>query len=276
MALRTDGQAVAAGEGSDKAPLEREELRDVIELALWAGQLLLQYGAETARVEETVHRLGTGLGCDWMDILVSPNALVVTTISGEEFRTRVRRVVHFGVDMTRLSAVNRLSRRVSAGELDRFGVRSELVRISELKPHYNRWLVTAMVGLACAAFSRLFGGDWPVFGVTFVASAAATVVQGELARRHFNQLLSAVAVAFIAALIAGLATRLELGERPQLALAASVLLLVPGVHLINAAEDLLKGHLVTGAIRGLSGGLVSLAIALGLLVAISLLGISGL
>jgi uncharacterized membrane protein YjjP (DUF1212 family) len=259
-----------------KPPLEREALRDVIELALWAGQILLQHGAETERVEETVHRLGTVLGCDWMDILVSPNALVVTTISGEEFRTRVRRVVHFTVDMTRLSAVNRLSRRVSAGELDRIGVRSELERISSLSPHYNRWLVILMVGLACAAFSRLVGGDWAVFAVTLIASAAAMALRQELAQRSFNNLLAAIAVAFIASLLAG-APRLFLPTfRADLALTASVLLLVPGVPLINAAEDLLKGHLVIGTARGIGGGLITLAIALGLLLAIAILGIGGL
>ena len=33
-----------------KPPLDHETLRDVIDLSLWAGQLLLQNGAESARV----------------------------------------------------------------------------------------------------------------------------------------------------------------------------------------------------------------------------------
>lgn len=259
-----------------KPPLDREELRDVIDLSLWAGQLLLQNGAETARIEETVHRLGTGLGCDWMDILVSPNALVVTTTSGEEFRTKVRRVVSFHVDMTVLSAVNRLSRRVRVGELDRFGVRAELERIAHLSPHYNRWLVIVMVGLACAAFSRLFGGDWPTFAVTWLAAATATLVRQELNRRRFNPLLTTATTAFVAGLLAGSTAVFQFGNTPQHALAASVLLLVPGVPLINSAEDLIQGHIVIGLVRGFTGVLISLAIALGLLLAISLLGIRGL
>ena len=58
-----------------KPPLEREALRDVIDLSLWAGQMLLQHGAESARIEETVHHIGTGLGADWLDILGSPNMI---------------------------------------------------------------------------------------------------------------------------------------------------------------------------------------------------------
>jgi uncharacterized membrane protein YjjP (DUF1212 family) len=259
-----------------KLPLTYEELRDIIDLALWAGQLLLQHGAETDRIEEIVHRLGTGLGCDWMDILVSPNAIVVTTVSGAEFRTKIRRVVNLGVNFGIVAEVTNLCRRVSAGELDRAAVRTELERISTMPCFYNRWLAVLMVGLSCAAFSRLFGGDWYVFGVTFVAAATAMSVRQELTHRHFNGLLIVVGTAFVATLLASSATFLRLSSQPQLALIASVLLLVPGVHLINAVEDLLKGHLVTGLVRGMLGVLVTLGIALGLVLAMNLVGITGL
>lgn len=259
-----------------KEALEREELRDVIDLSLWAGQLLLQNGAEAERVEETVHRLGTALGCDWLDVLVSPNAIIVTTSSGPEFRTKVRRVTGMRVDMTVVSAVNRLSRRVESGELTRIQARSELVRISSTPPHYNRWLTVALVGLACAAFSRLFGGDRAVFIVTLAAASAAMFVRQELTRRHINALLTVIITAFVAGLIASSAAVFDWGDTPQTALSAAVLLLVPGVPLINAAEDLIKGHMVIGLVRGASGMIVSLAIALGLLLAMTLAGVPGL
>lgn len=256
-----------------KPPLHYEELREVITLSLWAGQLLLQHGAESQRVEETVHRLGTGMGCDWMDILVSTNALTVTTISGGEFRTKIRRVPVLGVNMTIVDEVNTLSRRVTAGELSRSQIRAELKRISTTPPRYNRWLVVAMVGLACASFSRLFDGDWPAFGVTLVSASVAMVVRQELTRRHFNALMVVVMTAFVAGLLASSATLFEWSAQPQTTLIASVLLLVPGVPLINGVEDLIKGHLVTGMARGMLGLLVSAGIALGLLVAMLLVGV---
>ena len=56
--------------------------------------------------------IGLRLGCDSLDILVSPNGLLVTTISGGEFRTRLRRVVHFGVNMAVLDQISLLSHRL--------------------------------------------------------------------------------------------------------------------------------------------------------------------
>lgn len=266
-------ESLSYSDTTAKTPLDRESLRDVIDLALWAGQLLLQHGAESERIEQTIHRLGTGLGAHWMDILVSPNVIAVTTISGEEFRTKIRRVIGLSVNLTIISAVNRLSRRVESGELDRFGVRKELDRISQITSHYNRWLVVAWVGLACAAFSRLFGADWGAFAGTFIAASAAMVVRQELTRRHYNVFLIVIATAAVAGLLASAVVRLGGTATPRAVLAASVLLLVPGVPLINSADDLIKGHMVTGIVRGITGLLYSLAIALGLLLAIHTMGV---
>lgn len=259
-----------------KEPLNREALRDVIDVSLWAGQMLIQNGAESQRVEETVHRLGTGLGCDWMDILVSPNVLIVTTTSGIEFRTKVRRVVGMRVDMSIISVINDISYRVDDGTLDRFAVRAELEWLDKMNSHYNRWLVIAMVGLACAAFSRLFGGDVPTFFATFVAASAAMFTRQALTRNFFNPYLIIISTAFVGGVIASLAKVLGLLDDASTALAASVLLLVPGVPLINAAQDLINGHNVTGITRALIGGLISMAIALGLLMAITITGVTGL
>lgn len=259
-----------------KEPLDRETLRDVIELALWTGQILLHAGAQSARVERTVHRMGTALGADWMDIVVMPEGLMVTTVSGEEFRTRIRRVVSLSVNLALIAEINALSRKVAEGKLDRFQVRRELQRLESLRVSYPRWLVVLMVGLACAAFSRLFGGDWLTFGVTFAASSAAMFVRQTLTRTYLNTLLVIMVTAFVAGVIPGAASLSGLLLRPETALAASVLLLVPGVPLINAARDILRGYIVTGMARGIWGFVISLCIALGLLVALQVTGVSGL
>ncbi|MDZ4764001.1 MAG: threonine/serine exporter family protein [Chloroflexota bacterium] len=258
-----------------KPPLDRDSLRDVIDLALWAGQLMLAHGADTARIEETTHRVGTALGATWMDILVSPNAVVITTTSGEEFRTKVRRVVALGVNMAILDAVNALSRRIESGEWDRVAVRRELERIGAMRHDYPRWLIAAAVGAACAGFSRLFGGDGGAFAVTFAAAGIAMLVRQALQHRHFNALIAIIPTAFTAGMIAASGVHFGMTATPEPALAASVLLLVPGVHLINAMRDLLMGHIVTGLVRGVTGALISVCIAIGMLLALGALGIQG-
>jgi uncharacterized membrane protein YjjP (DUF1212 family) len=81
--------------------------------------------------------------------------------------------------------------------------------------------------------------------------------------------------AFAVRVIASAALLFNLGNQPQLALVASVLLLIPGVPLINSVQDLLKGYMLTGIARGVTGGMIAACIALGLLLAMSLLKVNG-
>jgi uncharacterized membrane protein YjjP (DUF1212 family) len=256
----------------EKPPLDRLTQADIIDLVLWAGQLMMQNGADTQRIEETCHRLGTGLGCDWMDILVSHSAIIATSVSAGDFRTKLRRVPRIGVNMSVVAQVNDLPYRVEHGELDRTSARTELERIARLGNLYNRWLVVFMVGLSCAAFARLFEGDIYAILVTFVASSIAMIIRQELQKLHFNYLLITATTAFVAGFIASMSEIIKIGETPEASLAACVLLLVPGVPLINSVEDLIKGHITTGISRGMMGILISAAIALGLTLAMALTG----
>lgn len=254
--------------------LDRQELADVVDLALWAGTLLMHSGAESERVEETVHRIGTSLGANWLDILVSPNVLIITTSSIDgEFRTKVRRVSSMGVRLDIVDAINDLSRRIEHEHLDRKQVRSEIERIAHLKP-YNRWLVAFMVGAACAALSWLVGGDAVVFVITFLASTVAQIVRQQMLKHQFNIFLTAVATATVAAFIASTAVLWQLSPRAQVAISSAVLLLVPGVPLINAAEDIIKGHMLTGLTRGFIGAIITAAIAIGITLALGILQVS--
>ena len=261
-------------EAESSPTLDRHELADVVDLALWAGTLLMHSGAESERVEETVHRIGTALGANWLDILVSPNVLIITTSSVDgEFRTKVRRISSLAVRLDIVDAINDLSRRIETERLNRVQVRAAMEHIARLQP-YNRWLVAFMVGAACAALSWIVGGDEIVFIVTFVASAVAQIVRQEMQRHHFNLFLTAVATATVAAFIASTAVLWDFSPRAQVAISSAVLLLVPGVHLINAAEDIIKGHMLTGLTRGFIGAIITLAIAIGITLALGLLQVS--
>ncbi len=259
-------------EDDELTSLSRAAMQEVIDLSLYAGQLLMQFGADTKRVETIVHHLGTGLGAEWLDVFVSPNALIISTTDHREFRTKVRRVMRLGgVNMSGIAEISDLSHH--AAQLDREFVLHRLDEIATQPRHYGPIVQCGMVGLACAAFSRLFGGDWAVFGVTWVAASTAMLLRHELSKRQHNFALNAIITAFVATLLASSATLFGWSDEPQIALAASVLLLVPGVPLVNAVEDLLSEHWVVGIVRGVVGLIITMSVALGIVLALGIVQI---
>lgn len=258
---------------SGKQPLSYEALRYIIDLALWSGQILLQHGASSERVEETVHRIGTGLGCNWLDVDVTLQAVTVTAISGEDFRTKTRRVVRGVINFQIVAQVNDFGHKVSEGQLDRHALRARLMTIEQEPPGYTPWVTTLAVMLALAAFSQLLDGDWVAFVATFMGGGVGMLLRRLLTNHYFNPYIIVVACAFAASLTAAVVDVWGLTTTPGVAMVASVLFLVPGVPLINSAQDIMRGYTANGIARGVDGLVISMAIAVGLFFALSIVGL---
>jgi uncharacterized membrane protein YjjP (DUF1212 family) len=245
-----------------RPPLSRDELREVLTTALRAGQLMLENGANTARVEETVHRLGTALGAEWLDVYVTPGGIIATDTSYGEHRTKIQRVVKSGLDLSRVAAVIELSRRAELEKKSCDAVRLALEQIATQSRQYARWPTTLAVAVACACFAALFGGGSPEIVVTLIAAGAAQTLRDVLARFNLNRLLAA---GVVAAAASGLALSLStLGAAPAPTVLASVLLLVPGVLMVSSIADLFRGDTLSGLGRAASAFLTLAAISAGI------------
>ena len=148
-------------------------------------------------------------------------------------------------------------------------------RLDAVKPEkYNRYFVVFMVGLSCASFAHLSGGDQLICFITFIASACGMWVRQSLSARHYNPAVVFAVTAFVASMVSGMALKFGWGAHPEIATAASVLLLVPGVPLINSLADMLKGHVNMGMSRWAVATLLTFSTCLGIVLALSLLNVS--
>lgn len=249
------------------------EQHDVTCLCAQAGLTLLQHGAESALVESVARRLGLALGMDTVEIALMANGLTISTVTGGRTDTLVRRNQDRGINMHMVTEVHRMVLDAESGRLNGAGV---AMRLAELKPlRYNRWLVSFMVGVSCAAFARLIlqskglPMDLGTGVFVFTASAVAMHVRQWLAHLHFNPLVTFAATAFVAISIAAQGIIHGWVAQPKIAMAASVLLLVPGYPLINAVSDMVKGYINTGISRGVMAVLLLLASCGGIVLAMT-------
>lgn len=247
--------------------------RAVSRLIAQAGQMLLAHGAESTLVGHITHRIGKAAGMDEVEVSLSASSLVVTTVYNEHCVTTARRSPDRGLNMRVVTQIQRICIMMEKGILDYQLAQKKLNQISPER--YNRWLVVVMIGLSCAAFSRLAGGDWAVFAMTFLASSLGMIVRQEFGHRHFNPLLNFAITAFVTTLISAQAVIYGVGDKPQLVMASSVLMLVPGFPLINSVADMLKGYVNMGIARFVMASLLTLATCLGIVGAMSITNVLG-
>jgi uncharacterized membrane protein YjjP (DUF1212 family) len=249
------------------APVE-----DVAHLALQVGRLLFENGADTAEVQESVVRFAAAFGCE-AHLMVTYEMLLLTLVAGGQFRTKVGyRVPGLNVNMTAIAEVIDQVTKAENGHPEIGKIRAELESTEHRSTLYNRWIVVVGLGLTAASLARLFGGDWPTFGIAWLAGSAGTWMRQELGRRKSNLFFIPFAASLVSGVIGGVAVLLGMSGTPALCLVAPGMIIVPGVPLVNGVQDMFKNHISTGIARLGLGVLITLAIAFGLFVATILTG----
>ncbi|WP_418184984.1 threonine/serine ThrE exporter family protein [Aliarcobacter vitoriensis] len=242
-----------------------------------AAVLMSEYGAESILIEQTAQRLGKVLGASSVEISLIPSAIVLTTLYHGQSVTTTRRVHHKPINMNIVCQIQNIVLKMEKKEREvNYDISYLYTILKQLEPnYYNRWLVIFMVGIACASFAYLQGGDLKAVGITFIASSIAMFTRQELAKRRFVMIISFGITAFVATVIAGLSKIYGLSETPNIALAASVLLLAPGFAFVNSILDSFKGYMMMGWGRWMDGMILTLATSVGIILAIAILGLKG-
>lgn len=254
--------------GLGKPPVGAEQLRDLVATALDAGGILMQAGATIPVVEQVVHRLGTSMGADWMDIYCTPTGIIAMATSGGEHRTRVQRIVGFGVDLARVDAIMALSREAETKHLSIQEVRVRLAAIREKPRTYGRWLTMVAVAIGCGAFAFRVGGSPADVAATIAVAASGQWLRVTLLARNLSPLVTTAAVSTLIAVL-GILVGLRAPISTNVVTSAAVLLLVPGVFLVGAVYELISGNLVSGLARGAYAALLIMAIGAGIVLTFS-------
>ncbi len=231
------------------------------------GAALMSSGASTHRTRLTLERLANGLGFK-IELLITQRALMVTVVDDEQEHlvSRLKRTSPHGVNFKIVSGISRMSWHVLEENWTIEQIEIELRRLKKL-PHYPRWVVLTVVGLAGAAFCRIFGGGLLDMLVAFSATLAGLFVRQTAVYKKFNPYISIYFASLTASLIAGSAEFFAIGSNYDAAFSTSVLFLVPGVPMINAVTDMMDGNIQNGIVRLFNGLIIAFAIAMGVFTA---------
>lgn len=247
--------------------------REISRIVAKAGYLLLKNGVETRVVVNIVQRLGKALGVDSVDINLTASGFVVTTRKDRHCITTSRSCVGYTINMQVITKIQHICLLAERKLLTVTEVCDRLKHIDTY--HYNRWLIILMIGLSCASFCHLRDGDFAISLLTFVASSIGMFIRQELTKLRFNHVLVFAVTAFATTLISSLGVIYHIGNQHFLAMACSVLMLVPGFPIINSVADMIKGYVSMGIARGVTATLLTFGISLGIVGAMSLMGVWG-
>ena len=149
-------------------------MNEILQVAMFAGQMILENGGETYRVEETIWRICKIYGADEAESFATPTGIMASICHQGKTYSLTRRVSNRTVNLDKIDKVNDLSRSIQSKKLSVSDFKRELDKINNLNT-YSFLIVILFSGLAAGSFSILFGGN---FKDAFSAFLIGLVIKG--------------------------------------------------------------------------------------------------
>ena len=236
----------------------------LLHLCMDFGTQMLEVGAETSRVEDSVKRILEAHDKKAISIFAIPTLLLVTFEDDEGIPyTSSVRIKNITSHFDRLDRLNHLSRTLCSGEvksLEYFQEQLELIRQSKLYKLPVLLLAAVVVGMG---FSYVFGGTVADILWSGPIALAMKAFYELLDRAKLNSTYVNLMASFSAGFLAELFFRLNLLAHPSIVTVAVVMNLVPGMLLTNAIYDIIHKDFTAGLNKLIESVFVAVALAVG-------------
>ena len=244
------------------------------------AERLHAYGTTAQRLEGAINAVASKLhlGCEpWSN----PTGMILTFSDperppGESDTTRVIRLPPGETDLYKLCEADRIAEDVMAGRLDLASGHVALLALD--RPRSANWNAMQVIafGLASAAVAGLLRLPW--LDIATAGGTGLLIGLLELAKGGHPQLkeagdaLAALLAAFIAIAVASFVAPLNLNT----VIIVSLIVLLPGMTLTNAVNELTSQHLVSGTARFAGALTTVMKLAIGTAIALTLAQLFGL
>ncbi len=255
----------------DQVTLDKHAL--LMQIALYAGELLIRNGAEMYRVEETIVKICESGGVYGINPFVTPTLLFIAAGNGDHFLYS-KNIKKRSNNIAKITLVSDFSRQFVAGKIDINHAMEQLQNIDNHKGYPYR-IVLLATGIGCGIFAVLVGGKFGDFIAAFIASYFAVYISDKVIARSRTVFTGNFLASMFVGIVSVISFEIKLVDNLDNIIVGAALALVPGVAFTAGIRDFISGDLISGIARIGEAVLVAAAIAFGvgsILMTYSILG----
>jgi uncharacterized membrane protein YjjP (DUF1212 family) len=247
--------------------MQKKECEIFLEDVLVLGRMLLETGADVKRVEDTIIRIFNAYGFESPQIY-TVTSLIVATIKDSEGNHYTQSVssTKSSTDLGQLEILNALSRDIcktkpSVAELDK-----QINNIKRSKPKPIIKCIGYM--LAAGGFAIFFGGSFMDGILSALVAIAIYLMDYHFKLKNINNVLYTFTASFVSGCLAIIFVHFGIGDNIDKVMIGDIMLLIPGLLLVNSIKEMFNRDIVTGLYRFVEAMLVAIALAGGYALAI--------
>lgn len=248
--------------------------KELLQVTSRIGSMLIEYGAEIYRVEDSINRIaaayGFSDGANRIEVFAIPTSLIITVNEGDDPPlTQTRRITNRGTNLDRVDKLNNLSRFICTEKPDISVISKHLEEISNRRVYsvFVQVLSYAVVG---SVFTLFFGGGAVEALFSGLISMLLFSVSSFVNRVKPSVFFQSVICSVVCASLAVIISRLGLTDGFDKVIIGASMNLVPGITLTNCMRDFIAGDFLAGLYTLIEALLVAAGMAIGAASAIAL------
>ncbi|WP_404820221.1 threonine/serine exporter family protein [Lacticaseibacillus songhuajiangensis] len=252
--------------------MELEQEKDVIELCGKVGKILLENGAETARVEGTVEYIGKAAGVD-LSCHAAMTAIFVD--ANDNPLTHLVKVRTGDFDLRKVDAINTLSRQFVAAEIDYTQLKQAVAQVNVRRRDYSWPSKILGAGLVSVAPMLAFVATWQDLAWAFFVGIAGYLAAQWTGHINTTPYIAVGVGGLVISLLANILQVVGWGTSADYIIISALMPLVPGVAITNSLREIIARHTISGMVRALDAIMTAGAIGAGVVVGAAVVHLIG-
>jgi uncharacterized membrane protein YjjP (DUF1212 family) len=240
------------------------EIREVLNIALLSGEILLTSGSEIYRVEDTIDRI-----CSAYDIecesFVTPTGIFVTgwpVNNTNKSVSLIKRIRNRTINLHNIELINTFSRNLQTTTMP-YDEALKILKSIEIAPYFSFIKRLGAAGLTSFAYAVLLKGTYIDSTFAAIISMLIYCILEKLKNAHFSQYFNNFLCSFAAGIITVSAGKLINSLNIDSIIVGSIMILVPGLAITNGIRDALHGDILSSQARIVEALITVTAIGVG-------------
>ena len=250
--------------------MSKIEIKEASDVILEVGRILLASGSTTNRVETMMLKVANCFGYPKTHAFVTPTGIFLTVSDGKsEHRTQIYRVESRQMNLGKITAVSSLIDAMvkahcdtSQGKMSIAKLKAELYRVDHTR-NWPTWVQIFAGGATSGFFCLLYGGSWLEFAVAYAVGVLVSLSVYLLGKLRLTLYLANLVGAMLIVLFTKMFDVWVPYIKIDNIIIGGIMLLVPGLAMVNAIRDTMSGDLVSGMAKAVEAIFNAVAIATG-------------
>lgn len=239
------------------------EAKQVLEVALWAGQILISNGAEAYRVEETIEKICDSYNLECECMATAKGVFVSVVYGNDEKVTSLKKIKSRRVDLYRIELVNSFSRSIQDNPVS-YEEAKKILKDIEDAPYFTFRVRTFAACMTSFVYTLFFKGTIYDAIVSAFISIAVYVLLEKASSVKVFPFFESFFSGFIIGGISLIAENVFIFINKVNVITGAIMILIPGVALTNGIKDIIYGDFMSGMVKFGEAMLVITAIGAGI------------